>query len=274
MKEMTLREIQMFSMEILKVVHRFCVENDIKYSLSFGTLIGAIRHKGFVPWDDDLDIMMLRPDYDRFCRTFKAQGFEVVSRHTRKDCLISFARVCDTERTCVQSMEPWIREQGNLGLWIDIFPVDSVPDDYESFHKLWQELKVPHEKALKLRKSLRPFTKERPFKYNLNTLKKKFLSIFKPKPEYYLDRKESVVKGLKFGSTNHLAQLGYIGEEAYVEAQAMKEFILVPFEDTKFYVINGYDEFLTSRYGDYMQLPPEEQRVPQQDYIHFCWKDL
>ena len=129
MKVMTLREIQLFTLEILKVTHNFCVENNIKYSLSYGTLIGAVRHKGFIPWDDDVDIMMLRPDYDRFCQTFQAPGYQVVSRQTRKDCLISFARVCDIRETDVTSMEPWIRRQGNLGLWIDIFPIDSVTDD-------------------------------------------------------------------------------------------------------------------------------------------------
>ena len=68
MKEMSLREVQLGCFEILKDVHVFCVSNNIRYSLAYGTLLGAIRHKGFIPWDDDIDIIMPKPDYDRFCK--------------------------------------------------------------------------------------------------------------------------------------------------------------------------------------------------------------
>ena len=273
MKEMTLREIQLFTLEILKQVHKFCVENSIKYSLSYGTLLGAIRHKGFIPWDDDIDIMMTRPDYDRFCQTFSAPGLQVVSRQTRKDCLVGFARVCDTLKTGVQSMEPWIRRQGNLGLWIDIFPIDYATDDYKSFHLFHQRLKQMHIKTLRLRKNLRPFTSQRPFKYNLNTLKKRLFSYFMRRPEYYLKARDRMIKETPFGSTGHISQLAFTGDEIYLESSVMNSYHLVPFEDTQFYVIDRYDDFLKNKYGDYMELPPKEERVPQQDYIIFYWRE-
>lgn len=263
----------MFSMDILKEVHNFCVANDIRYSLAFGTLLGAIRHKGFIPWDDDVDIMMLRPDYEKFCRTFRAEGFEVVSRQTRKDCLISFARVCDTRKTSVKTLMPWIRNQGNLGLWVDIFPIDSVQDDYESFHRFFQDLKVYHERAMRGRRALRPFTSEKPLNYNLNTLKKKVFSLFKRGIDYNLDVKEKMIATIPYGSTNHLSQLAFVGEEVYFDTSSMESFHLTPFEDCQFYIIDGYDQFLKSRYHDYMQLPPENERVPQQNYIHFYWNE-
>ena len=71
MREMALKEIQQVSLDILKDVHQFCINNGIHYSLCYGTLLGAIRHNGFIPWDDDIDIMMPRPDYDRFVNTYK-----------------------------------------------------------------------------------------------------------------------------------------------------------------------------------------------------------
>ena len=71
MKEMNIQEVQHISLELLKEVHEFCVENDVKYTLFSGTLIGAIRHHGFIPWDDDLDIAMPRPDYEKFIHSFK-----------------------------------------------------------------------------------------------------------------------------------------------------------------------------------------------------------
>lgn len=71
METLSLKDIQGVLLRIMKYIHSFCVENDIKYSLCGGTLIGAIRHKGFIPWDDDIDITIPRPDYDRFVKIFK-----------------------------------------------------------------------------------------------------------------------------------------------------------------------------------------------------------
>ena len=70
---MTLREVQLFGLDILKDVHDFCTTNNIRYSLGYGTLLGAVRHNGFIPWDDDIDIIMPRPDYEQFCRNRKFQ---------------------------------------------------------------------------------------------------------------------------------------------------------------------------------------------------------
>ena len=80
MKEMTLRELQLFALEILKDVHQFCTQNNIKYSLYAGTLLGAIRHQGFIPWDDDIDIVMPRDDYNRFCQTYQSERFCIATR--------------------------------------------------------------------------------------------------------------------------------------------------------------------------------------------------
>lgn len=98
MKEMTLREVQLFELGIRKDVHEFCMANHINYSLAYGTLIGAIRHKGFIPWDDDIDIVMPRPDYDRFCRTYKSQaGYEIFSP-IQGNSYLGYTRVCDFKK--------------------------------------------------------------------------------------------------------------------------------------------------------------------------------
>ena len=76
MKEMTLRELQLFSLEIMKDIHTFCMEHHILYSLLDGSLIGAARHKGFIPWDDDIDIIMRRPDYELFCNSYKSENYK------------------------------------------------------------------------------------------------------------------------------------------------------------------------------------------------------
>lgn len=273
MKEMTLRDIQAISLEIMKAVHAFCVENGIKYSLAYGTLIGAVRHQGFIPWDDDLDIVMPRPDYNKFCRTFKKDGLQVISRENRKDCLISFARVCDTRKTRIRTMLPWIRKQGDLGVWIDVFPIDSAPDNKDEFHNLYVMAERTFQKSIGKRKAFRAINRDYSFGYNFNTLKKKLFSLFSHSPEYHLDVLENIIEKTPYGSTDHLTQLAYPAKEEYMDAHVLDGFHTVPFEDGHFYVMDGYDQVLRMEYGDYMELPPTEQRTPQQHYIRFMWKE-
>ena len=78
MQELTLKELQQVSLDIIKDVHSFCVNNNITYSIAYGTLIGALRHKGFIPWDDDVDIVMPRPDFERFCREYRSDKLRLI----------------------------------------------------------------------------------------------------------------------------------------------------------------------------------------------------
>ena len=127
MKEMTLQEVQNVSLEILKDVHAFCESHNIRYSLAYGTLIGAIRHKGFIPWDDDVDIIIPRPDFERFCQEFQsAKGYKLYRPGDPENFMV-FARVCDNERTLVKTNRPWSTER--TGIWIDIFPFEGLPND-------------------------------------------------------------------------------------------------------------------------------------------------
>lgn len=269
--DMSLQEIQQVSLEILKEVHKFCVGNGIRYSLAYGTLIGAIRHKGFIPWDDDIDIFMPRQDYDRFCRTFRHDDLQVVSRTTHKDCLIAFARVCDIRRTSVFSYCPWIRNQGNLGIWIDIFPLDATP---QNTGQLISNVRHIQNRLEKTRKALRPlFIRQESFGFNFNTIKKRLFCMFLSKPEKYADRLIGCISNEPSCDTETLIQFTYTQTYSIFRSDDFKSYHEVPFEDCSFLVAEGYDNILRTTYGDYMQLPPPEKRVPQQSYIHFRWRN-
>ena len=132
MRRMTIKDIQGISLDILKDIHNFCVEKNIKYTLFAGTLIGAIRHHGFIPWDDDLDIAFTRPEYEKFVKSYESKnGYQLFARERQeKDIYISFARVCEMKKTLVDdSYFPWTKHR--TGIWVDVFPLDGADADFE-----------------------------------------------------------------------------------------------------------------------------------------------
>lgn len=273
MKEMTAEDIQQTSLEIMQDIHEFCVANNIKYTLQGGTLIGAIRHKGFIPWDDDLDVAMPRPDYDRFIRTYKSEkGYEVFARDLpdSTDVLMSYARVCDMRDTYVDdTFYPWTNRK--KGVWIDLFPLDGVSDDYEEAKKQHMKMKFVWSQGMSRRWRNAPFWAVKPFKKKLKLLAKKVLAPFFS--DTLFDRHNEMCKAIKWGETEHYSNLAFMGygiRERH-RCAVLDEVILWPFEDRQFFVMAGYDEALKEKYGNYMQLPPKEKQVRGHSIYTYYW---
>ena len=273
MKELTLKELQSEELKILKDVHEFCVLNNIRYSLYGGTLIGALRHKGFIPWDDDIDIIMPRPDYTRFCKEYLSEKYKLACLDNTPNYMLAFARVYDDKKTKCVSKVPWL--PGEAGVWIDVFPADGLSDDKK-------EIKRVYNKAYSLRKGLNiargAYAKYSSYDTLIGKLKlflKKVITLNGRTAKYYVRRLDTLIKKDAFCTSPMWASLSCIiriNDRKHHIADTFQSCELVDFEDIKTYIMNGADTMLRERYGDYMQLPLESDRIPKQSYIHFYWR--
>ena len=256
MRQLTVEETKKIAVDILEVVARFCEGRGIKYWLDYGTLLGAVRHKGFIPWDDDIDIGMLRPDYDRFMKEFNGYNsrYEFRCIENNPDFVRGFGRVFDTcTLTIWENMEN-IR----YGVDIDIFVHDNAPDDDKAAEKMYR---------------CRDFYNKMNFlrltdifsNAGGNILRRlcvyAFRTIIRIFPIGYFPRK--LAENSKRYSHEDTRRIGEFVEYYYslVSREAVSSFVDLEFEGKKYKAPIGYDELLTQYYGDYMTPPPPEQRV-------------
>ena len=270
---LSLKDIQNLSLSILLDIHNFCIKHNLRYSLAYGTLIGAIRHKGFIPWDDDVDIVMPRKDFEIFCSKYKSdKGFKILSPSSPKS-LITFGRVFDSETTRCETTAPWSTFE--TGVWIDIFPLDGVEDNDTDFNIRLKKISPTAKKLAMIRTSSEGFWKTKTIRRKCTWIIKKILTLGKNieslKTEYLNN-----IQSYDFESSNYYGQLGCYDEGTHKEHNPKDDFshcVEVDFEGHRLLAMNGYDNILHRYYGDYMQLPPVEQQIPKAaNYIKFYWK--
>ena len=270
---MTLEDVQKVSLTILEKVHRFCIANNISYSLSYGTLIGAVRHKGFIPWDDDVDIMMLRPDYERFLSSYNVSGTGIISQHDANSYLF-YTKVFDTEKTLCKFRFPFSSSYSG-GVAIDVFPIDYVEDDFETYNCKWSILENLWQRQMQCREAKMSFSSMPSLKKKMGLLKRKIARKGGRDITHIKEQALILCHSVPFGSTDHVSELACLdmgAEKKYFLADDFSETISLDFAGHRFSVIKGYDRFLRTIYGDYMRFPPQEKRVPLQDLSVFFWK--
>lgn len=249
MEPITIEEQKNIQLDLLQKVAEFCEKENLTYFLFGGTLIGAIRHKGFIPWDDDIDLAMPRPDYDRFINSFNnpSNYYQVIDMSNNKRYGFPFAKVHDT-RTFVDELQ-YVKD--HFGVYIDIFPLDGVKSEAQVI------------KIIRLRKILH--TKKA--NYYQRTLSKKIINTFGKilllpfsvhKILTYIDKE---ARKYPFGSTSKAGNIvNPYGPREIVDLACFTSGIYKEFEGRHYMVPIGYDPYLRSIYGDYMQLPPEDKR--------------
>ena len=261
MKRIDFDEIKKIQLDILIQVDKFCRENGIRYSLGYGTLLGAVRHKGFIPWDDDIDIMMPRPDYNRFLREFNGKNVYLKIQNYRHDDItpITWTKICDI-RTIMYASKM------QTSVFIDVFPIDGAPEDV----KTEQHIKETYKRKYYV------IRKRRSYKYGKNILKRylKYIGkqILYPKSrERAIREYEEYVLSYPFESSPNVGILWLrtSREMLVMPARIFKSYSTIEFEGHGFMCISDYDTCLRNMYGDYMKLPPKDQQVRGHDYPAF-----
>lgn len=256
MKELSLQEIKQVELEILKQFHSFCVENNIRYFISHGTLLGAIRYKGFIPWDDDLDVLVPRDDYERLLQLFQDnQRYMLIAFEKNRDYAFPYAKLCDMT---TQKVEGGYDNGMKLGLDIDVFPLDHWDDDIK---KAKREVKRQQKNMFRL--SLTKLKKPDSYNPIKRFVKGIAMALYKLQGSVYYV--EKIIQGANKAEQKGSRYMGgkawnVYGERDILPAEVFAEAIELEFEGQKFFAPVGYDTFLSSLYGDYLPEPPVEKR--------------
>jgi len=261
-KELTHRQIQLEELKILMEVDRFCRENGLKYSLCSGTLIGAVRHKGFIPWDDDIDICMPRPDYEKMLEIVEKDkghiGKFCVKNLRFNNTILPFSKVVNKN---ILTENEFSGEEEKDPLWIDVFPMDGMPEDEKQAKKFCNRLRnmkktllslTIYDKALRVRSS-------NMFKYVIKLLCKKIIG--------KRNAKRIAKKMNEYAQRYDYERSIFVADSVFEYIPSAKltkkdlEPIEMPFEGKKVYVMQGYDKYLTSQYGNYMTPPAKKDQT-------------
>lgn len=274
MKEMTIEELKSVELNILLKVSDFCEKHGINYVLSDGTLIGAVRHNGFIPWDDDIDISMLRKDYDKFIELWNKENhdeYELLCTQN-KNFFANYAKVI-SNNTVVEDFGGEINS--SRGVWIDIFPLDYVPaneEDVVAHYEKMRELYYAYSMCTwgkQKYKSLFPLYKV----YKALKMKNKALLKAKNVNSVISAFNNEIAKYGESGTVTNYVIFGVnpVQRKYGFPVTCCTETILHTFEQYQFRIPVDYDSFLKSFYGDYMKLPPEEKRVSNHTFKAY-WK--
>ena len=265
MKTMSLQEVQSVNLNIMKDIHAFCVEHGIRYSLAYGSLIGAVRHKGFIPWDDDIDIMMPRPDFEVFSRTFVSkQGYTLSSVYDH-DTYINYTRVYNNAETLVIS--PAKAGKNEVGVWVDIYPIDGISDNEDDSKKQFAQIRKYTQQIMALRFLYRKLATGSVYEKAKAFIKFVAFSICKKGSISQWHKKVSMLcKEVNFGETSRCSSLVCMeanrdNRQEVFPTNSFSSYELSPFEKEHFYIVSDYDIVLKVIFGDYMQLPPKEKQV-------------
>ncbi len=260
---LTMDEIKKIELNILIEYASFCDSHNLKYYLGYGTLLGSVRHKGFIPWDDDIDVLMPRPDYNKF---IELTGFNPIKENLetrlytkcRNPNIYPYAKVIATDTVVYEKGKA---KKNISGIWIDIFPLDGYPEKKEDAQSLF-------ERYLKLR-HLQDLATTNPFYVNQNLIKKIIKTIFITPFVKLYGVKKLCQKIDKLAQTYYYEEYQKLADftwgdnsDTYILKTELEPSVEVDFENCQFKAPAGWEKYLERLYGNWQHLPPESDRIP------------
>jgi lipopolysaccharide cholinephosphotransferase len=262
--EIKLDELKSIQINILKAIDSFCKQNNIKYFLAYGTLLGSVRHKGYIPWDDDIDIIMSRSDYEVFLKKFNLSSirYKFICNQNFDEYYLVFGKAIDTQTVLIEN---GVINASHIGIYVDIFPYDNRYDSYSCSLLLSYLIKFINFIRL---------TKPLSFNHKTKTITRQLIFyIFKLiTAPFSLKKLNNIVESLsKISNQNNSKYVSVAPGSIIYERAWFNDCIEEKFEGIYFQIPREYDKVLTAMFGNYMQLPSVEKRVSHHYFIAY-WK--
>ena len=265
MKEVESGAYKRIPLEILIEFANYCENNSLNYSLAYGTLLGAVRHKGYIPWDDDIDVFMPRKDYEVFRETYISEKYELKDLRNDKHYPVGVAKLCD-KKTEYYYLKTAKR---NFGLFIDIFVLDKAPVDLKERQRWLKQTKNLQNWNRLINTNYSHYFYHANVKMKIKALLAKCMYPFSIQIHTKLEklyRMYNDCDGNIFCSPSDIRK----GMKTFCYPDYyFQQYEKMEFENHLFNVTAYYKEVLTTIYGDYMKLPPEEERVPKHDMVAY-----
>ena len=256
MKELNIKESQKILLEIAKEFHRICQKHNIPYYMIGGTMLGAIRHKGFIPWDDDMDFGIMRKDYETFknaCKKEFPPYYKFLHIDNSSYAILGINKIVDTRTKSTEIYS--IKSDETIGLYIDVFVLESTDSHFHLF-----SLNKRARYAFKLQKLLFINPKNRPLcKKMLAKFATMLIPLNKSTLIKYISGKYKK-KGNNIKNTHVFNWAGAYGYKELIPKTLLGKPTLYKFEDIQLYGPENYEKYLKHFYNNYMQLPSVESR--------------
>ena len=253
MEDLLTKEIQKIAHQIMKTFHDTCEKHQIRYSMAYGTLLGAIRHQNFIPWDDDVDVFMLRSEYEKFKAVFKSDDcYELLDGNSDDKYPYLFPKIRKKGTVLIENNISYINY--NIGVYIDIFILDEIPCGTRA---VWKKLYFTIKYKL-YRLCVLNLSQINPFLRPLAFLIRKIFS--------YHKLAKKCAETYKNERGELLRDASMLDKKMYLKKEDMELLQAMPFGGDCFLGSSNYNSVLTRFYGDYMQLPPENQRVSNHSF--------
>lgn len=268
MEELNVKETQKISLELLHTIADICEMKGLRYYLMYGTLIGAIRHKGYIPWDDDTDIMMPRPDYDALLEYLykninKYPNLEVFNHDVNKDYPYMITRISDNRYITYALNE----KSYGLGVFIDIYPFDGLGNGKKE--ALRYGLKGDRLSSICYQATRKHFAIETTTEPLRKIIKYPFFIFSKlVGKDRVQDKLESLARRKRYDNSEYVGCVVWLsgGMKDIFKKEWFDSYIMAQFENYKFRIPKDYDAVLRHMYGNYLCLPPKKDRIGHHNY--------